>query len=132
MHYLHVNTKWVAELEQGLIWLLAIKAWQYCSQVQQWRIKGCFQQETGRRAGDQWTLVVVSNFDGNGLLILSSVAGACWCERHLQPQSQLKSSLSSAGGVLSGVWHLVRPSMDMSADTASTSVSRCKETACIW
>lgn len=82
--YLHVNMKGVAKLEQGLIRLLAIEARQYCAQIQQRWVKGYFQHETVRRTGDHWTLVVVGDLDGNDLLIMNSMAAACWGECHLQ------------------------------------------------
>ena len=86
----------VDKLEQGLIRLLAIKARQYRAQVQQGRLKGCFQHEAGRCAGDQGTLVIVSNLDGDGLLVLGSMAGACWGKHHLQPPRSTSQYTSSA------------------------------------
>lgn len=79
----------VDELKQGLIRLLAIKTGQYCTQVQRGWVEGRFQHETGCCAGDQGTLAVVSDFDGDALLILRSMAGACWGEHHLQSRSAL-------------------------------------------
>lgn len=75
--------KRVAEPKQGLIRLLAVKAGHNCAQLQRGRVKGCFQHETRRRAGDLRTLVVVGNFDGDALLIVSRVAAACRGEHHL-------------------------------------------------
>lgn len=93
--YLHINMERVDELEQGLVRLLPIKTRQYCTQVQRGRLKGCLQHETGRCAGDQGTLIVVGNLDGNGLLILRSMAGACGGKHHLQPPSYHKSGFTS-------------------------------------
>lgn len=44
--YLHIDVCSIYELQQGLIGLLAIKAGQDSTQVQQGWVKGCFQHET--------------------------------------------------------------------------------------
>lgn len=82
--HLHVNMKGVAELEQGLVRLLAIEPRQYCTQIQQRWVKSYFQQETRRHTGDHWTLVVVGDLDGDGLLVMNSMAAACRGECYLQ------------------------------------------------
>ncbi len=44
--YLHIDVCSIDELQQGLIGLLAVKAGQDSTQVQQGWVKGCLQRET--------------------------------------------------------------------------------------
>ena len=89
----------------------------------------------------------MGNLDGDGLLVVSSMAGACRCECHLQPQSQLKSGLRSACGMLPGTSGLASMGTDTTADmvvcncaalqlensmhVVYLSLHRCEETAAV-
>ena len=78
---LHIHISQVSELQQSLFWLLAIKAWQDCTQIQHRRLNNSFQHEAGSSAHDAGALVVVGDLDGNALPVLRSMAG---CKHHLQ------------------------------------------------